>query len=374
MAASHHTPSERDPELLSAYLDGELTDREREDLEQRLAQETPLRTELEALRATVALVRDLPRLKAPRNFTLDPAVYGHRTPWWKRLFTLDNALQLSGALGAVASVVLITLGVLMSMGEDQDDSASNASAPTVESEQTIEAPAAALAPTSMPTRTKTPPSTATPLAADETLDMEAQEEEAEPSAMLGAAPAEPGTDGEPLPGTAQVMLPTPTAKTPQPPVEEEIAEMDAPPGIEGTPLPPEVAQQAASEDAPDDDAFRDGEGIAAEAEEAPAAAPPGAMAEAGQATGISPTATPAEIAANAPEVEAPAEAAPDDSATADRPNAVGQLAEPDRREVKTPASADDDGREMWWLAGLGLVTLVASIGAIVLGRRRAKGA
>lgn len=117
MAASQQPPTERDLELLSAYLDGELSDRERNTLERRLDQERALLHELNALRDTVALLHDLPRLKAPRNFTLDPAKYSRAIPWWKRLFTLENTLQLSGALGAVASIVLIVLALIANSGD-----------------------------------------------------------------------------------------------------------------------------------------------------------------------------------------------------------------------------------------------------------------
>jgi anti-sigma factor RsiW len=114
MATRPQTPSERDLELLSAYLDGELNDRERASLEKRLSQDSALRAALDGLRETVALVRSLPRLKAPRNFTLDPAVYGQPVPWWKRLVSLSAALQVSGALGAAASIVIIALAFILS--------------------------------------------------------------------------------------------------------------------------------------------------------------------------------------------------------------------------------------------------------------------
>ncbi|MCD4685618.1 MAG: hypothetical protein K8S97_06755 [Anaerolineae bacterium] len=100
---SHNAPSAHDLELLSAYLDGELADRERITLEQRLTHDSTLRQTLDDLRTTVAMLHDLPRLKAPCNFTLDPAVYGRPIPWW-RLFASELTLQFAGALGATASV------------------------------------------------------------------------------------------------------------------------------------------------------------------------------------------------------------------------------------------------------------------------------
>ncbi|MDX2078999.1 MAG: hypothetical protein SFZ02_21380, partial [bacterium] len=71
--------SPEDLELLSAYLDNMLNEVERSALEIRLAQNEALRTELEALRATVALIKGLPTLKAPRNFTLTPAMVKGKT-------------------------------------------------------------------------------------------------------------------------------------------------------------------------------------------------------------------------------------------------------------------------------------------------------
>lgn len=65
---------ERRDELLSAYLDDELSDRERERLEAQLAADADLRSELEALRRTVTMTRDLPAVSAPRNFILSPSM------------------------------------------------------------------------------------------------------------------------------------------------------------------------------------------------------------------------------------------------------------------------------------------------------------
>lgn len=106
MALSHRSPSEHDLDLLSAYLDGALSDREREALERRLHDDPALQVALADLRQSVALLRSLPRLKAPRSFALDPALYGRQA---RRSFKLSWAavMQLSGAIGVAASVILI---------------------------------------------------------------------------------------------------------------------------------------------------------------------------------------------------------------------------------------------------------------------------
>ncbi len=95
--------TERDYELLSSYIDGELSDAERAALEIRLNAEDELRRELASLRQTVALVNQLPKLKAPRNFTLDKPVAQTRTiP-----FPMTAAFS---ALSAAAAVLLIVFG------------------------------------------------------------------------------------------------------------------------------------------------------------------------------------------------------------------------------------------------------------------------
>lgn len=65
---------ERRDELLSAYLDGELGAGEQARLEAQLADDPALQAELDALRQTVALVRDLPQIPSPRNFILPQTI------------------------------------------------------------------------------------------------------------------------------------------------------------------------------------------------------------------------------------------------------------------------------------------------------------
>jgi hypothetical protein len=84
--------------------------------------------ELDGLRETVALVRDLPRLKAPRDFTLDPAVYARPYPGGSAC-PRSSSLAASGVLGAAASVVLIVAAVLLGSGDEASRSAEEQAAP-----------------------------------------------------------------------------------------------------------------------------------------------------------------------------------------------------------------------------------------------------
>lgn len=70
----------RDAELLSAYLDGRLSPSEASRLEARLSTDKNLKSTLEELRQTRALLRQLPQRRAPRNFRLTPKMVGIRPP------------------------------------------------------------------------------------------------------------------------------------------------------------------------------------------------------------------------------------------------------------------------------------------------------
>ncbi len=71
--------TERDAELLFAYIDGELAADEVTALEQRLNEDAFLRRELASLRQMVTLIHALPEAKAPRNFTLTPEMVAPKT-------------------------------------------------------------------------------------------------------------------------------------------------------------------------------------------------------------------------------------------------------------------------------------------------------
>jgi len=99
-----NTPSFRDVEQLSAYLDGKLSPAERARLESRLRADPALASVLEELRQTRAVLRSMPQRRAPRSFTLTPKTAGLRPPVSRAVPTLSWA-------SAVAMLLFVcTLG------------------------------------------------------------------------------------------------------------------------------------------------------------------------------------------------------------------------------------------------------------------------
>jgi hypothetical protein len=170
---------ESDLELLSAYIDNQLTIAERTALDKRLAAEPLLRSELDELRATRRVLRDLPALPPPRSFTLDPATVKQT----RSFFPWRWALQLGGGLAGLALVALFSLQFFLSGGggaayqaapaseqmamaapttapAPQPTAAAAAGAPEAGSAPMAEAPAAAAteapAPTAAPAATEAP--------------------------------------------------------------------------------------------------------------------------------------------------------------------------------------------------------------------------
>ena len=72
--------NQRDLELLSAYLDGELNPSDSTRLEARLKTNPELVSVLDDLRAARTLLRKLPNRRAPRNFTLTRKMVGLNPP------------------------------------------------------------------------------------------------------------------------------------------------------------------------------------------------------------------------------------------------------------------------------------------------------
>lgn len=91
----------RDVEMLSAYLDQELNERERQKLETRLKTQPELQAGLDELRHTRLMLRSLPRRKAPRNFTLGPEIVAAR----RRIPVLFPVFRLSSAIAGLLLVL-----------------------------------------------------------------------------------------------------------------------------------------------------------------------------------------------------------------------------------------------------------------------------
>lgn len=105
-------------ELLSAYLDDQLDAEDRARLEAQLAADPALRSELEMLRRTVALVRDLPPQPIPRNFILPQATVSRlrpapvtRRPRWLAPFLTAATTAVSLLFVAVLAGDLLFSGV-----------------------------------------------------------------------------------------------------------------------------------------------------------------------------------------------------------------------------------------------------------------------
>ncbi|WP_322821338.1 anti-sigma factor family protein [Chloroflexus sp.] len=99
---------EHDRELLSAYIDNELTPAERAVLEQRLRVEPSLRRELAELRAVRDLLHEQPWVTLPRTFTLTPEMAGVR----RRQFALSGWWQPLSGLAALVLVILVSWQIL----------------------------------------------------------------------------------------------------------------------------------------------------------------------------------------------------------------------------------------------------------------------
>jgi len=105
--------SEQDFDQLSAYLDNQLSTKEKLALEARLLVEPELKATLRALRLQTRALRDLPTVKVPRNFTLTAKQAEAIRPTRRSFFeTLFPAFRLATSLSATAFVVLLMVSVL----------------------------------------------------------------------------------------------------------------------------------------------------------------------------------------------------------------------------------------------------------------------
>jgi hypothetical protein len=94
-------------EQVSAYVDGQLSAQERQRLERELAVDAALRQEVEQQRLIKSRLQQLTRQRAPRNFTLNPSLYGRPQP--QPATWLYPTMRTATALAALFFVMAIIL-------------------------------------------------------------------------------------------------------------------------------------------------------------------------------------------------------------------------------------------------------------------------
>jgi hypothetical protein len=153
-------PPPIDDELLSAWLDGQVSPAEHGAVEAAIAADPAVRARAADLRATVALLRALPQPASRRTFILTPeqaaTIRPVRVPWITRLFPAVAAVS---AVAAVLCLALIA-GDLATGGFSTKPSATPAR-PVTESVTDATVTNAALAPTTAAAPTTVAPAATT---------------------------------------------------------------------------------------------------------------------------------------------------------------------------------------------------------------------
>lgn len=240
--------TDRDYDLISDYLDGALTDTQRATVESRLANDPEFAAELEAIRRTVALVKGLPELVAPRDFTLsrqqaiDIDRELGRTPLAAPPRPRLLPRRFLPLVSAAASTLLVVVGALaLFTGQARPPLPTYSSAVAMVTEDAL-------------TPTQTAAETNTALESElveesalyeiEQTTTEAALEESEAPSVMMVVP-----EGTPTPAATQDMalraLPPQTATVSMTPVAQAGVPSTAPPPIAPSPLP-----SATDDDAP----------------------------------------------------------------------------------------------------------------------------
>lgn len=102
--------TQKDWLLISAFLDGRLTNAEKTAFESRLDSDTDFKTAFHEIQYTRGLLRSLPQKRAPRNFTLS-AQYEKKT---SHKWGLNRFFGFASAASAVALVVIFAWSNLFS--------------------------------------------------------------------------------------------------------------------------------------------------------------------------------------------------------------------------------------------------------------------
>ena len=141
--------NQRDLELLSSYLDGQLSPSDSTRLEARLNTDPQLVSALNDLRAARTLLRKLPQRRAPRNFTLTRKMVGLNPPLPRAypLFRLASALAtllfvFSFGLNSIGRLAASPFGIGGSGGGDASEQEIQSFAAEAATEAPADAPVA----------------------------------------------------------------------------------------------------------------------------------------------------------------------------------------------------------------------------------------
>ncbi len=237
---ARQTDHHRAKDLISAYLDQQVTAEEKQFFELHIAACADCRAQLEATRSMVAALRAMPVVKAPRSFVL-PREMAKQPK--RSIFAWYPALRLATALAAIAFVVLFAGDVLINRTDSGGTALSvPAAAPAPLLEQATEvmpAPAATIVAQAAPTAA--PASAASNYAATEPGVAAAPPMTAGAAAKV--APTETITQTDSAAARLLTLTPTPemtaVAAAPQPlleatsePAAEAPADRSAAPAVE----------------------------------------------------------------------------------------------------------------------------------------------
>jgi anti-sigma factor RsiW len=98
-------------EMITAYLDSALSPADQRRFEQLLVGDPVLRASVDQQRLIKQQLRQLPRVPAPRNFTLDPALYGRSRP--QTSARLYPYARFATAMAGILLVVLLATDLVL---------------------------------------------------------------------------------------------------------------------------------------------------------------------------------------------------------------------------------------------------------------------
>lgn len=99
---------DHDLELLSSYLDGQLSPADKKTVEKRLESDSAYKAAFEKLRRTHLLLHSLPQRAAPRNFTLSPEVVKKKV----NIPSFFQIMRFSSAVAVLGLVILLVFDFL----------------------------------------------------------------------------------------------------------------------------------------------------------------------------------------------------------------------------------------------------------------------